>query len=271
MKRIMLAFQFLTIIPIRVRGPISEREIAGSAAFFPIVGVFQGFTAGSGAFLATKLFPEELAGGLVILILVLTNGGFHLDGLSDTFDALAVKQSGDDATDIEKRLSVMKESSIGAIGVTAIVFTILLKFLLVGTLLKYFQGIASLSLISLMPIFSKWAMIPLMYHATSARKEGLGKIFIDSAGRETFLLSTLFLIIFCAVASLCLFPRTYRMTMTGLVLFLAAMHYLLSLLSVRFFTSKFGGVTGDHFGALNEISEILFLIVAIPWLQLSIS
>jgi adenosylcobinamide-GDP ribazoletransferase len=271
MKRLMSAFQFLTIIPIRVRGAISERQIAGSAAFFPVVGAFQGFTAGSVAFLATKLFPEEFAGGLVILTLALTNGGFHLDGLSDTFDALAVKQSGDDACDIEKRLSVMKESSTGAIGVTAIVFTILLKSLLVGCLLKFFQGIVSLSLISLMPIFSKWAMIPLMYHGTSARKEGIGRIFIDAADRETLLLSTLFLILFCAVISLCLFPRAYRMTMTGLALFLAAIHYLLSLLSVRFFSSRFGGVTGDHFGALNEISEMLFLIVSIPWLRLSIS
>jgi len=165
----------------------------------------------------------------------------------------------------------MKESSTGAIGVTAIVFTILLKSLLVGILLKSFQGIVSLSLVSLMPIFSKWAMIPLIYHGRSARKEGLGKIFIDAVGTETLLLSTFFLILFYTVTSQCLFPRAHRITMTGLVFFLAAMNYLLSLLSARFFSSRFGGVTGDHFGALNEISEILFLIVVIPWLRLSIS
>jgi adenosylcobinamide-GDP ribazoletransferase len=271
MKRLIMAFQFLTIIPIRVWGPLSEKEIAGTAAFFPVVGAFQGLTAGSVAFLTTRLFPEELAGGLVILSLVVTNGGFHLDGLSDTFDALAIKSSGNKAADLEKRLLVMKESSIGAIGVTAIVLVILLKFLLLGTLLKGLRGTTPFILIFLMPVFSKWAMIPFMYHGAPARREGLGKIFIDAASRETLLLPTLFLILFCAMSSLCLFPGAHRMNLTVLVLFLAAMHYLLGLVLVRFFKIRFGGLTGDHFGALNEISELLFLMSAALWLRLSTS
>jgi adenosylcobinamide-GDP ribazoletransferase len=268
MKRLIMAFQFLTIIPIRVQGPVSEKELAGSAAFFPVVGAFEGLTAGSVAFLTTRLLPEELAGGLVILSLVVTNGGFHLDGLSDTFDALAIKPSGNGAAGIEKRLFVMKESSIGAIGVTAIVLVILLKVLLLGTLLKNFGDATPFILVFLMPIFSKWTMIPFMYHGTPARRDGLGRIFIDAAVRETLLLPTLFLIIFCATASLCVSPGAHRMNMTVLLLFLAAMHYFVCIVLVRFLKIRFGGLTGDHFGALNEISELLFLMSAALWLRL---
>ena len=68
------------------------------------------------------------------MILIVSNGGFHLDGLADTFDALSVKSSGDHAADRERRLRVMKDSTTGAIGVIAIVMTMLLKFLFLNNL-----------------------------------------------------------------------------------------------------------------------------------------
>jgi len=43
--------------------------------------------------------------------------------------------------------------------------------------------------------------------------------------------------------------------------------FLFSLLSVWFFRQKFGGLTGDNFGAIHEISEILILFMVIQWLQ----
>jgi adenosylcobinamide-GDP ribazoletransferase len=93
MRQFLLAFQFLTIVPVKVRGEVSEKDISGSAVFFPVVGAFQGLLTAMTAFLFMKLFSSEVTCGLVILILTLTKG-FHLDGLADTFDALAVKASG---------------------------------------------------------------------------------------------------------------------------------------------------------------------------------
>src|SRR3990172_8336533 len=110
MRQLLLAFQFLTIVPVTVRGEVSEKDMAGSAAFFPVVGAFQGILAAGAALLFIKLFSPEVTCGIVVLMLTLTNGGFHIDGLADTFDALAVKTSGDRAFDQEKRLSAMKGS-----------------------------------------------------------------------------------------------------------------------------------------------------------------
>ena len=42
MRSILLAIQFLTILPVRLRGKISESDIARCATFFPLAGALQG-------------------------------------------------------------------------------------------------------------------------------------------------------------------------------------------------------------------------------------
>ena len=44
-----------------------------------------------------------------------------------------------------------------------------------------------------------------------------------------------------------------------------ALIYLICLILKYIFTARFGGLTGDNFGAMHEISEILFLTVALLW------
>ncbi len=266
MKQLALAFQFLTIIPIEVRGEVSERDLSRSTVFFPVVGAFQGLLAACAAALFILIFTAEITSGLVLVLLIISNGGFHLDGLADTFDALAVKSSGDEATDREKRLSVMKDSSTGAIGVVAIVLIILLKFLFIKNLVLHAPVSLLISLLFLMPVYSKWAMVPALCHGTSARKDGLGKIFMDSAGIGTVVSSFLFLTLFCFLA-VSLSSSAYRTKAFALYFLLSILLYLLSLLTVRIFRKKFGGLTGDNFGAIGEISEMFFLMVTSIWLQ----
>ncbi len=261
MRQLLLAFQFLTIVPVKVRGEVSEKDISGSVAFFPVVGAFQGLLAAGAALLSMKLFSSEVASGLVVLILTCTNGGFHLDGLADTFDALAVKASGNKAFDREKRLSVMKDSSTGAIGVTAIVFAVLLKFVFLNFLFLNYPLFTVLYLLFFMPVFSKWVMIPGMFHGISARQDGLGKIFINDTGIKTVLFSSLSILLFC-ILILPFYPdKTYLHKTIALLPVLFAVLYMFSFMSVKFCRKRFGGITGDNLGAISEISEILFLMV----------
>ncbi len=266
-KQILIAFQFLTIIPLRVEGDISEKDIAKSAVFFPVVGAFQGLLAAGAALLLIKLFSPEITGGLVILILIITNGGFHLDGLADSFDGLAVKSSGNRETDKVKRLSVMKDSSTGAIGVVAIVFVILMKFLFLKFLVLNSSPATFYSLLFLMPVFSKWAMVPAMYHGISARQDGLGRIFIDNIKAEYVLFSSLLTIICCLLAVQFYLYKMYGINSVLLFPVLFAILYLFSFSSTKFSIRRFDGLTGDNFGAVSEISEILFLMVISIWLQ----
>lgn len=264
MKSLLLAIQFLTIIPVRIKGDLSEKELASSTVFFPIAGALQGLCVVSAAFFMRGYFGDSVLSGLILLTLLLTNGGFDMDGLMDTFDALAVKSSGDHSADIDKRLAVMKDSSVGAAGAMAMAMALLLKFLLVENLLRSVPFSAALSLIMLMPAFSKWVTVPAMHHSRSGRKDGLGRIFIEHTGFKQNGLASL------ALALICAFVLYSGASGYGMIFFLVSIFsalYLFCIIFVRFIENRFGGLTGDHFGAMSEIAEILFLMAVPLWLR----
>jgi adenosylcobinamide-GDP ribazoletransferase len=270
MRQLLLAFQFLTIVPVKVPGKITDQDVAGSAAFFPLVGAFQGLATSISAVLLMKVFPADITAGLTLFFLILSNGGFDLDGLADTLDALAVKSSGDPENDRTRRLIVMKDSTTGAMGVVALSVTILLKFVLMRRLLSDFPILPAAVLLFLMPVFSKWINVPAMHHGVSARNNGLGRMFIEHAGRGCVLASTTIVISLCVIVASLGLMRVSPGTLLKFCLLLFAAFYLFCLLAVQFLTKRFGGLTGDHFGAVTEISEILFLLAGYVWLQHSI-
>lgn len=270
MKQLLLALQFLTVIPVRVRGEVSEQDMARSTVFFPLVGAFQGLIAALASLLLLRVFTPEITAGLLILLATLANGGFDLDGLADTTDALAIKSTGNAQADRERRLVVMKDSSIGAMGVLALIMAVLLKFLFLRHLFLSYSSFTAASVIFLMPAFGKWITVPAMYHGTSARADGLGRIFLNNVTAGAALLSTgLVILLSLAVARLHLLAAY---GLSGLLLFgiLLAVLYVFCRWSVRFCIGKFGGLTGDHFGAMTEAADLLFLAVTVLWLPRSI-
>ncbi len=271
MKRVLLAFQFLTIVPLRVTGDVTEKDLGNSTAFFPLVGAFQGVLVAVPVFFLMKILPPEIVAGLAILLSVAGNGGFDLDGLADTADALAVKASGDTEADRTKKLSVMKDSAIGAMGVIALIMTVLMKFVLMHRLLTDFSVLSAGAIFFLAPVFSKWIPVPAMYHSVSARRDGLGRIFIEHTKSAGVIISTgLTVALLLLVSALDLVSVSFLSGIASCILFMAAL-YFFSLLTVHFFVKRFGGLTGDHFGALTEVSENLFLLTAYLWLPRSIS
>ena len=261
----LLAVQFLTIIPVRMETDFSEEEIPRSAVFFPAVGAVQGCFATGVAFFAIPLFTPEIAGVLPVLALVISNGGFHLDGLADTFDALAVKSSGERGADRTKRLAVMKDSSTGAIGVTAITLVLLMKCLLISNIISCSASLAPYALLFLLPVFSKWAMVPAAYHGIAARKDGLGRLFIENVQAKDLALSSV-ITLFLSFVVASILQQTSSTAWALLFILLAAL-YIFSFAAVKFCRLKFGGITGDSFGAISEIAEIVFLMVALLWLR----
>ncbi len=270
MKRLLLAFQFLTVFPVKVKGDVSENDLVSSTAFFPAAGAFQGLVLAGTALGGTKIFQPEVVAGLVISVYLLMSGGFDMDGLMDTFDALAVRSTGDEERDREKRLSVMKDSTVGAMGAMAMAMVLLLKFLLLNSLFHTVPLDTAVSLLFLMPVFSKWVTVPAMYHGIPARRDGLGRIFLDRVGLAHVFVSTLVLSIFCLASAALYLYKAYAVGSIEMLITLSLSLYLLSLIAARFFLRKFGGLTGDNFGALSEISEILYLLEISVWLRPSI-
>ncbi len=160
----------------------------------------------------------------------------------------------------------MKDGSTGPIGVKSIVFAVLLKFLLLKGLLFGLTRQTFYVCLLLMPIYSKWAMVPPMYHGSSARKDGLGKIFTGRTGMGTVFLSACLTIIVSFLAYALWLRGGYGLQITPLPFVLLMLLYLCGFLSSRYSAYKFGGVTGDIFGAISEISEIFFLMGVSAWL-----
>lgn len=264
MKELLLAIQFQTIIPIRVRGDITEKDVARSSVFFPVAGMVQGICAALAILFLSPFFSPEITGGLVLLVLVLTNGGFHLDGLADTFDAIAVKSSGNPASDRAKRLLVMKDSSTGAIGVVAIAMGLLVKYLFLSSLSGKFGVIGAAYILLLMPAFSKWVSVPLFFHGNSARRDGLGRIFIEETRFGHLVLSTIVLVAIF-VGATWVFPFTGIVKAGEFLLLAGAILYAFDLIWMGFCRRRFGGMTGDTFGASSEIADLLFIMLSYLW------
>jgi adenosylcobinamide-GDP ribazoletransferase len=65
--------------------------------------------------------PPLMAAGLAIAVAALATGAMHEDGLADSFDGLGAGGAP------EQRLAIMRDSRVGAFGVTALVLALLLR------------------------------------------------------------------------------------------------------------------------------------------------
>lgn len=258
MKKILLAFQFLTIVPIKDMSEVTDAEVGSATIYFPVIGLLEGMLLSVLAFLFLKVFPGELTSGLLLFAMVVMTGGLHLDGLSDTFDAVAAR------VDTDKKLAIMKDSTIGPAGVIAIVLVILLKYLLLNTMFFYSSISTYYTGLILMPVFSRCAMVWAIFHCKSARQSGLGKMFIEHTGLKELVIATGITLLICVATFIVI--SDYQLLSFHLMFILPVL-YFFSLSSVWFFNKHFGGMTGDSFGSVYEIAIMLFLISRIIWSQ----
>ena len=258
MKKIILASQFLTIIPVKDMGEVSSEEMGSTTFVFPVIGFGEGVLLAFFASVFLEVFPAELTSALLVLILVIMNGGLHIDGLSDTFDAVAL------GGDLEKKLLIMKDSTVGPMGVISIVMVLLLKYTLLSALFFHAPPPAYLATVASMPILSRWAMVTAAFHGRSARKDGLGQLFIEHTGTRQIAIATAAAVLLTGLV--CMIVMQVPLYVFYLM-FAMPVLYGFSFLSVLFFNKLFGGMTGDSFGALNEITVLIFLMMTIIWAQ----
>jgi adenosylcobinamide-GDP ribazoletransferase len=231
---VVVAFQFLTRIPMP---PIAFEADSLSRAikFFPLVGL----VVGSGAVLVQKLLIPHLSRQLVALVvlayLVLITGCFHEDGLADTADAF-----GGGATK-DKILVILKDSRIGSYGATALVLSLLARYLLLASLpMEHFAA----SVISA-HVLCRWSSLPLSYFLPPAREQ-------NGQGARIAKLTSLPSLVFGSVFSVAV--AAFALRWSAMAPLLVAV--LAVALSGWLYSRKIGGVTGDCFGATNQLTEI---------------
>jgi adenosylcobinamide-GDP ribazoletransferase len=219
-------------------GEVGSGDLARSLFWFPWVGLILGLGFWWGLLLFQALFPPAAAAALLLTLTVLATRGLHLDGLADTVDGLG------GGGNPQERLTIMKDSRLGAFGAVSLFLALLLKYVFFLTWAETGLG----SGLILYPVLSRWGMVLLAYLSPYARPEGgLGQAMTTGASGRAVLGAS-----FSALILALLIFRG-----SGLLL-MAAAAGVVWLLSI-YFQKRLGGITGDVLGAANEVLEILVL------------
>jgi adenosylcobinamide-GDP ribazoletransferase len=242
MRRFFLALRFLTVFPLGSDPEVTAQDLAGSTAYYPLVGLILGLVLYLFQQFGQHVWPAYLTAALTVALWLLLTAGLHLDGLMDMFDGLGVRG------DRERRLAVMRDSRVGAFGAQAAILLLLLKTAAVWAVIQ--DGGYGVVLL-LAPIAGRTAMVALMATCGYARQgEGLGRVFTEMTGKRHLAAAlVIFALAGVAAAALAFLP---------LFLGLAAIFIVWRL----FVLKNFGGITGDIIGATCEMHELAALLLA---------
>ena len=239
LARIALAFQLLTRLPIP--GSVyTPAAMAGSAAFFPLVGLFVGIVSVAVYHALQAHAPASISALAMLLAVTLLTGALHEDGLADAADAFGAGGPRD------RILAILKDSRIGSYGALALIFSIgarwaLLAALPAGRLAAY---------VITAHVLCRWSMVPLAVWLPSAR-EGQGAQLAGRTPVHALLTATLL-----AIAIPAYLLRTHAIAPIAVTV-------AITLASGLFYRARLGGITGDCFGATNQLSEIAVLLCGV--------
>jgi adenosylcobinamide-GDP ribazoletransferase len=230
------ALRFLTILPLPGLPPTSAQTIARAIPWFPLAGLLIGLLLLPVGWLAGQGWNATVQAACLVVAWGILSAGLHLDGLSDTFDGVLSWRSRDE------KLAIMKDSRVGAMGAIALVVVLLLKFAWLHS-----AGERWWVAVLLAPLWGRWASMYALHWFPAARAGGLGQAFRAQTQRPAFVLSTV------AALLLALLIGQGSGLVAGLLVALS------TTLLARWWTRDLGGLTGDTYGALTELAEVVAL------------
>ncbi|MFD3516979.1 adenosylcobinamide-GDP ribazoletransferase [Streptomyces sp. NPDC058657] len=244
------AFGTLTVLPVRVTR--WDRQAARRGMWCaPLAGAVVGLCAAAlGALLLLLGAGPLLAAVATAAVPAVLTRGLHLDGLADTADGLG------SAKPAAAALDIMKQSDIGPFGVITLLFTLLAQVAVYAQL--YADGWVRGALAALTAGFVARLALTLASRTgvPAARPGGLGAAVAGVVPAPGALVAGLVGTLLCAAAGLVAGPYGALHHGLAAVAALGAAHLLLTH-CVR----RFGGVTGDVFGALAETAATAVLVV----------
>ena len=233
--RTKLAIQFLTVVPVRLSaGEVQTGDLAASTRYYPLVGLALGSLLLAMARLMGAFSPL-LRAALMVSVYTVVTGALHLDGLMDTVDAIASRKPTPEA------LGIMKDSRVGAIGALSGMLALLIKA-------AAFSAAMPWPLLVAVPAVSRLGMLGALAAAPPVAREGdtLAARYAGSVSRPVIVIWALIL-----AAGLWVAGAGWR----GPVLVVAGL--FVSALASVLLTGRFGGMTGDTYGAVNEVVEVI--------------
>lgn len=239
------ALTFLTRIQLPLSISYEDSLPSRSLPYFPVIGLVLGALLVGLDLIFRFIWPAPLAAAFLLAGYVYLTGALHLDGLLDTVDGIFSGRPK------EKMLEIMKDSLNGSFATVTAVIYLLLKFLVLWQLAERFR----LPALLIFPVLSRWFVLFAIFAFARAEKSSLGRGFDYMLTRlrlgQAAVVPGLILII------LGLLGR-FSLSQIGLII---GITFLVILFIGKNIEKKIGGLTGDVYGMINEISELIILLV----------
>jgi adenosylcobinamide-GDP ribazoletransferase len=244
------AFGTLTVLPVRVTRWDRGAARAGMLCA-PLAGLVVGLAAALPGVLALLLGAGPLLAAVVSAAVpaVLTRG-LHLDGLADTADGLGSGRPADDA------LRIMKQSDIGPFGVITLLFVLLAQVAALSELYGRGWAYGAAAAVAAAVVARLALTLASRRGVPPARPEGLGAAVAGTVPVAGAAAAGAVAVAGCAGAGALLGGYGAPHHALAALVALGTAELLL-----RHCVRRFGGVTGDVFGALAETAATAALVV----------
>lgn len=275
-----IALQFLTRLKIVNQTEWSVEDFGKSVVAFPYVGLIIGLILALLYGILSLFIPLVPLMLILVIAEFLITGGLHADGLMDTSDGLFSGRERD------RKLEIMKDSRIGSFGVVAFVFVTLLKWQLLTAIPT--AEFIPMALI-MMPLMSRWSLVLSIRSYPYAREQGMGAAFANLAPKHVITyntLSTFFMPIVILLIGVILYTLLYgvysifSVADVGYVVGLGVLvyatlgifqinivsmiiTYIINRILNHYIVKQLGGTTGDTYGFVVEVTEVLLLLIYI--------
>jgi len=238
-NRYFVAQTFMTRLPSPVKLHWSDSELAQSTPWFAPVGIVVGLIAALAWWIGYTSWSPTLAAVFAVTASVLATGAFHEDGLADSADGIG------GAFELEKKLTIMRDSRIGTYGSVALILVIIAKVSAISLL----DPATATGTIVGAHMLGRWTSVPLIKNNRYVREQGTGKPFASAVTLQHVFISSVFVLLCCTVCFAAKALLVIPLVMVGLW---CAQWYV---------RRKLGGITGDVLGAINSLTELLVYLI----------
>lgn len=247
---LLTALMFYTRIPVSKELPYSPELLNQSRKYFTCVGLIVGVLVCLVFLLAQTILPLPIAIALSMIASVLITGAFHEDGFADSCDALG------GGWEPKQILTIMKDSRIGTYGTVGLVGMLGLKFLLLLELASSSVALWCLCCIAAHTISRHHSsrLIKHYEYVQDIDKSKVKPIADAPLSRNAEVFSLLIALLPCALLAfnnLLLPVIAYALTHWSANQFM------------RYCERRLGGYTGDILGAIQQITEVVFLLTCV--------
>lgn len=240
LNNFLTALTFMTRIPVKVK-KISVLKVN----YLPLVGLVMALIVIITEYLLAGFFAVEIRALLLLMLYIYLSGALHLDGLGDFCDGFFAGR------DKEKTVSIMHDSNSGIFALVSLILILILKYLLFKEIL-FRENVEALII---MAVVSRYLLSNVILFVKVSQLSVMANALKENAEKRDLIFSNLItLIIFGAYIYYKGLVFIYPILLSLIFIF------ALTLFLINWSKKKLGGITGDIYGTIIELSEILFLL-----------